>query len=419
MKNLFILFITILSFNAQAQITSIFADEFPDSAKTRIGITAEYSLNSSAFTNQFISKFYKGSYIDTDQKNDILKRIRNTNQMGADLNFGIYAAFRLDSLFHKKNLSVFFSLRDREHFDARFSKDFYKVGFYGNAQFAGETANLNGFNFNLLRYQQLQLGLFSSKLDSAARWGIGISFLKAEQYMSVRAKKAELFTSEDGQYIDFNTSLEVLRSDTSHKGLGSFNGYGASVDIYFEAPFKSRFGNSKICLSVADIGLIRFNDNSLVLKQDSLFHYNGFTINSIYDLQDSTFKGTSQDSVISAIAPFKKQSFSVTLPATLNLNFETQFNRHFYLAEGIRSVFNANYKLLMYVKASVYFNKKFMLSATFAYGGYGHYNYGLGIFANLGKDFIIYAGSNNIEGYILPNKTTGQGAYISLIKNFK
>lgn len=415
-----ILFIPLFfSLTVQGQIAAIFSDIFQDSAKVRLGITAEYELNSSAFTNQFILKFYRGEYINADLKNNVLDRIRNSNRVGADVNYGIYGAFKLDSLFHNKNTSIFFTLRDRQHFDGRFSKDFYKVGFYGNAQFAGNTANMNDFNIKLIRYQQVQIGFFLTNLDSAARFGMGISFLKGEQYASVLAKKAELYTSKDGQYIDFNTSLEVMQSDTSRKGIGTFNGYGASADLYFEAPFKTRLGASKLCISIADVGLIRFNDQSLVLKQDSLFHYTGFSISNIYDLQDSTFKKASQDSIINAIAPFQKKSFSVTIPSTLNLSFQTQFSKRFRLTEGIRYVFNANYSLLMYLKAYIYINPKLMISSTFGYGGYGHFNYGLGMFAQLGKGFVVYAGSNNIEGYILPKVTTGQGAYVSLIKNFK
>ena len=59
-----------------------------------------------------------------------------------------------------------------------------------------------------------------------------------------------------------------------------------------------------------------------------------------------------------------------------------------------------------------------MLSATVGYGGYGNFNYGIGIFGNFGKGFIVYAGSNNIEGFIAPKQTAGQGACVSLIKKF-
>lgn len=419
MKKLFILiFIISVNYISKAQIATIFADDFIDSAKTRIGIVGDYDLNSNAFTTTFLTKFYTGGFIDTDLKNSVLDRAKNINRMGANFNYGIYAAIKLDSSKHKKDVSVFFSVRDRFHFDSQFSKDFYQVGFYGNSQYAGKTADFNNFSLNMIRYQQIQIGLFSSKLDSAARWGFGISFLTAEQYLSIIAKKAELFTSQDGQYIDFNTELNIAKSDTSNKGIDAINGYGSSVDIYFEAPFSTRLGDSKLRVSVSDIGFIRFNKKTLTLKQDSLFHYTGFKINSFYDLQESSIGSTTQDSLINSVAPFKKQSFSATLPAVFDLTFETHFSKRFHLTEGIRNVFNGNHKLLFYLKGNFYFNSEFMMSATFGYGGYGGYIYGLGLAAKIGKSTVIYAGSNNLEGYIMPKKTCGQGAYFTLVKQF-
>lgn len=418
-KILFILTLFTIQNKTEAQISAIFSDEFPDSTKVRVGLTADYGINASALTAQFVSKFYKGGFIDVDLKDQVLSRTKNMNTIGGDLNYGVYVGIKLDSLCHKQNVSLFFSLRDRAHFDARYSKDFYKVGFYGNSDFRGETANFNDFNLNFLRYQQLQVGLFSSKYDSAARWGIALSFLKGEQYASIFAQKAELFTSEDGQYIDFNTNMQVAKSDTSKKGIGAFNGAGASIDIYFEAPFKTRFGDSKLRVSVADIGAIKFNNKSLFLNQDSLFHYTGFNVNSVYDLQDSTFANTSQDTIINAIAPFKNQSFSVTLPSVFNLTYETQFSKKIEMVEGIRYIFNGNYHLLAYIKGNFTITPKFVLSATAGYGGYGKFTYGLGVFSNLGKGFIVYAGSNNLEGFVSPKKACGQSAYISIVKNFR
>ena len=417
-KIFIILFIAFLETLSQAQMATIFAEEFLGSSKTRIGVSADYDLNSNAFTNAFVMKFYTGGYIDNDLKNSVLDRAINTNRIGGNFNYGINGVFKLDSLNHNKNISFFFSVRDRSHVDAQFSKDLYKVGFYGNSQYAGETANFSNFSLNLLRYQQIQIGLFSSKLDSAARWGIGISFLKGEQYLTVAAKKAELFTSENGEYIDFSTELYAAKSDTAHKGIGAFNGFGTSVDMFFEAPFQTRFGVSKLRVCVSDIGFIQFNNQTLKVTQDSTFHFTGLKVNGFNDLQDSTQGDTSQDSIINGVAPFKKRSYSATLPAILDLNYETHFASYFHLKEGIRYVFNGNYKLLAYVTGKFYFNPNFMLSATFGYGGYGLLNYGIGINAKLSKTFVLYAGSNNIEGYIAPKKACGQGAYISLIKQF-
>jgi hypothetical protein len=414
-----ILFYLLISFLCgKAQIAAVFSDELTDVQKARIGVTADYFINASSFTNQFIGKFYKGGFIDVSLKDQISKRTKNSNRIGAELNYGIFAAFRLDSLFKSNHFNLFFCIRDRQHVDAHFSKDFYNVTFYGNAMYAGKTADLNAFSFNLIRYQQFQIGLFSTKLDSGARWGVGLSFLKGEQYYSVLARKAQLFTSPDGQYIDFDTDIEMARSNPANKGLNAMNGFGAGMDIFFEAPFQGSLGSSKLTVSVADIGLIRFNDQSVYRKQDSLFHYTGFKIKSIFDLQDSLFLNTSQDSIQNKILPSKTRSVTATLPSTLNLSLETAFGKNFHLTEGIRYIFNANSKLLAYVKASFYFNKSIVLSATAGYGGYGNLNYGMGFGARLGTGLSFYIGSQNLEGYLAPTKTAGQSAYFSLIKNF-
>lgn len=417
MKKIFvILFIASLSSTTMAQVETFFNDDFSTSSNYQFGIIADYDINSNAITNAFTNKFYTGGYIDYDLKRSVLMRTKYNNRVGGNVNTGIYAAFKLKS--SRKNPNLFFSVRDRAHFDASFSRDLFKIGFYGNASFAGRTADLGDFNINFIRYQQLQVGLFSSQKDSVARWGIGLSFLKGERYLSILANKAELFTSKDGHFITLDTEFSAAQSDTAKKGLDAFNGYGASIDLFFEAPFYTPAGDSKLKITATDIGTIRYNKETLTVKQDSLFTFSGIHVSNILDLNDSTLNEITNDSIINTIVPFEKRAYTVILPATLNLSIETKVNDRFYLTEGIQHIFNANYTLLYYVKGKYYINPKLIVSGTFAYGGYGNFNYGLGISANVGKGFFIYAKSNNIEGFIVPEKTSGQGAFISLIKKF-
>ena len=419
MKKLhFLFYLMIYLGKSQAQIPTIFPDIFTDSAKARVGFASDCFANANALSADFINTFYRGEYIDAKLKDNILVRTKNSNRVGAELNNGIFAAFQLDSFCHKAGFNLFFSIRDRQHFDMHYSKDFYKVAFYGNAAYAGKVANFSNFSLNLIRYQQIQVGLFSSKLDSNARWGISFSFLKGEQYQSILAKKTELFTSADGQYLTFATQMEMAASNPSNKGISAMNGAGVSMDLYFQAPLRTKIGETKIEVSVSDIGMIRFNENSLYRSQDSVFRYDGLRINSIFDIQDSTFMKTSQDSILNHILPPRKRSVSATLPSTLNLSIQTKLNEHFYLTGGIHHIFNANYKFLAYVKGNIYFNKLVMFSATIGYGGYGGFNSGIGIGVNTKKGYSFYTGSSNIEGFISPSKTAGRAAYFSILKNF-
>lgn len=404
--------------NAPAQISAIFQNTISDSTKIQLGVQGDYNLNATSFTNAFMTKFYKGGFIDSDLKNAVLDRTKDNNRIGAEINYGIYGAFKMDSLFHKNYFNLFFSVRNRAHFDAQFSKDLYTVGFYGNSQYTGKTANFNDFNLNLYRYQQFQIGLFSDKAASAVRWGVALSFLTGQQYAAVKAQTAELYTDVNANYVNFNTSIEIAQSDINNKRYSAFNGYGSSLDLFVETAFKKHDGKSKLKIEISDVGLIKFNDQSLYLKQDSVFHFNGFYVQNIYDLKDSIFANASQKGIKKSLFPLRNKSYTVIIPANLNVSFETKFNTHFHLIEGIRYIFNANYSLLSYVMANIYFTKNFMLSTSIGYGGYSNFNYGLGLSARLTGGFIINAGSHNIEGYLVPTKTSGQGAYFSLIKTF-
>ncbi|HRG37703.1 MAG TPA: DUF5723 family protein [Bacteroidia bacterium] len=419
MKKIYILFYLLIYLGeSQAQIATIFPDVYTDTSQIRIGVAADGFANANALTADFISKFYRGGYIDVALKDKVLARTKNSNRVGAELNSGIFAAFRLDSFCHRAGFNLFFSVRDRQHFDMHYRKDFYKVGFYGNKAYAGRVANFADFSLNLIRYQQLQIGLFCSQLDSNTRWGISLSLLKGEQYRSILAKKTELFTSADGQYLTFQAQMEMGESDPAHKGLSSMNGLGVSMDIYFQAPLQTKLGEAKIEASISDIGMIRFNESSLYRKQDSVFRYDGLRINSIFDIQDSTFLKTSQDSILNNILPPSKRSVTATLPSTFNLSMQTKLSEHFYLTEGIHYIFNANYKLLAYIKGDIHFNKRFMISVTAGYGGYAEFNCGIGLALNAGKGYSFYAGTNNLEGFVVPSKVAGRAAYFSIIKNF-
>ena len=108
-KILLLLFIG-LQLRSTAQITAVFSDVFPDAAKTRIGLVGDFDINSNSITSKFFSKFYKGGYIDSDLKKQVLDRLKNQNRIGADVNYGAYVGIKLDSIFHKKNISLFFLL---------------------------------------------------------------------------------------------------------------------------------------------------------------------------------------------------------------------------------------------------------------------------------------------------------------------
>ncbi|MFH1319505.1 MAG: hypothetical protein ABII90_02475 [Bacteroidota bacterium] len=224
--------------NSYSQTEYSLSNYITDSASFLIGATGEYSLNSTVLNNEFYSAFIKGSYIDTETKDRISKKLSVSNRIGGDIDYGIYFAHKIDSLLGKAKpgLNFFINLSNREHLDANFSQYLFNLCFYGNKMFAGQAADLGNSNLNLLRYQQLELGLINGN-SSGKIFGLGISFLKAEEHFFINTGNTELFTSQTGDSLDLDMNLQLNRSDTGNMGLEAFNGWGLSTGLIYQFPY--------------------------------------------------------------------------------------------------------------------------------------------------------------------------------------
>jgi len=418
-RKFIVVFIALITHHfSSAQCTDYLFRDQVNLYNSTITVFGNYSIGSNAITNQFFGKFYKGGFIDADLKDKVSEKMINQNRFGADISAGVEYLYLPDTLFGKRRLGFFAAARDREHFDTQFSKDLFHLGFYGNKDFAGKTADMNNFNLNLLRYQQVQVGFLWAGLDTAkAKLGIGVSVLKGEQLLSIMAKKAELYTSSDGQYIDLTTSATMHRSDTSSKGFSAMNGTGASIDVFLEAPYIIKKRKGVITIRVTDMGAIFWNNNSLTYSTDSTYHYTGYKVENLFDLQDSTFKSNSTSDIANNNLNIRHKGYSTTIPATINISTNTFYGK-FNFIKGFRYMFNANYKGLFYVKGNYFITPKVMLGITVGYGGYSNFNYGIEVAAMLGKSFSLHAGSNNVEGFLVPKNTTAQGAFMVIKKHF-
>jgi hypothetical protein len=403
------------SFGASAQIEAMFPDTIDNSFNYLLGGYGGYEANSSALDRDFMSTLYKGGFIDNEMKDRVSKRLMNNNRLGIDLNYALYYAWKPDTFFHNKSdVSLFVQLKNNEHFDTQFTKDLFLLGFYGNRQFAGDTAFLNNTSARLLRFQELQFGVLWSGLDSTARLGIGVSLINAEQYFSVSAKRAELYTSADGGYIDFGATMDVYTSDTSNTGYGAFNGFGVAADFFFEAPYKGK-RKGMISISASDVGLLFWNKSSQRYSTDSTYHYEGVEVESILEADNSTSQ-LSPDSLLSSIAS-SKQSFAVSVPATLHIRQASYFGR-FELVKGFRYVFNTSYKGFFYLEGNYSFGNRLRAGITTGFGGYGRFSFGANVSKVFNNRTYMSIGSSHLEGFVAPKRFAGQAVYVSLRQKF-
>jgi hypothetical protein len=386
--------------------------------KSTLSINADYFLNSNAITTEFTNTFYQNGYISSAIKDRVSKNLINENRLGAELNYSVYYKYKPDTLSKNSRVGFFVSLKNRNHLDMRFSRDLFKLGFYGNKQFEDQTANLTNFNLNLFQYQQFQLGITKKINNGEVTYGLGLSALNGQQYQSILAKKAELYTSPGGQYIDFNSNITYKQSDTAHSKLGVSNGIGFGIDVYADIPYMVKENRAeRITIELRDIGMIWFNDHSRTATVDSLHHYDGVTVNNIFQLNSAAFGNINKDSILHKNVKFSPGKIPTTLPAVFHINSLSTVGK-WQFSKGVRFIFNANNQFNVYFIVNRYITPKIMVSLGAAYGGYSIFNMNTGFAIDFGKGFMLHAFSNNIEGFIVPKLATGQGAALSLTKSF-
>jgi len=407
--------ILILFFSCSALFAQSNSPFFDLNADTTIrwagGVFANYDVGSNAITNSFINKFYSGQFIDSTQKSRVRNKLNNNNRLGGDVNGGIFYLQKLDSSAHHKNVSWFVSAKSRQHLNMAFSRDLFNVAFYGNDGYKGQTADFSGFNMSLVQYQQFQAGLCSD------RFGVGLSVYNGQQFMMLQAKTATMYTSTFGDYIDFKTSYNMITSDQAHTNPGAMNGIGTGLDFYARMPLQLENGQKgDLFIQLADFGFIHWNAQTNHYKNDTTFHFDGFVVKNAFQLADSSVHYSAKN-VINA-KPYQQTSYASYLPATLDIKFVPSGIKYQFVI-GVRYRFVSDYNPYGYGQFRYHFGKRYTLIAEVGYGGYANFQSGLTLQAKFNNGLSIHLGTNNILGYLIPDYTCGQGAFISLSKIFR
>lgn len=401
------------------KIKSQYNTDFLNFTKTGncISLDADYEAGSNGMQNAMMNKLIFGGHIDKDMKDAALNNMHGYNQLGINLNYGL-------SVFFGKKLkySYLIAFKNQEILNATYTKDFYTLMFYGNKPFLDKTANFTGTNINALRFQEIKVGVVMHKVDTSAKIGVSISFVKGEQLFYIKAgKNSSLYTNADGTELVFQSNFNMAISDTARKkNLLALNGIGASADIFFETPYKSRIGKlSILTVNANNIGFIHWMDNSVQYSSDSTLKFEGYHINNILDLKDSTLNKINTDSALQKATNARKESFNTNIPTNLLLVNKIYFGKKdFALNSGFRYMFHSNYKPYLFIESEYTIKNKITVCAHIGYGGYTRINLGLSLVYN-GKGWYAKLGSNSLQGFIAPKTAYGQGLFFSVAKKIK
>jgi hypothetical protein len=386
-----------------------------------ISLNSEFESGSNAMNSDLINSLLWGGYIDKETKDASQKKLKAYNNFGINLNYDLNAIVK-----GGKKFDLVVGIKNQEIVNGYFTRDFYNLLFYGNTAYKGKTADLSKCNFNALRFQEFKIGGVVNKVDSMGKIGFSVSFLKGEQlfYLGTGANSS-LYTSEDGSQVVWNSDFNLALSDTAQRGFGSFNGVGASADIYFETEYKSVVGKkSRMVVNANNIGFIYWRKQSVQYSSDSVYNYQGYSVNNINDLRDSTLSNLDRDSVINNLVNNYSENFNVNIPTNLLIINKIYFGNlspfgqyKYCFSFGFRHIFNANYIPYVFIEPE-YTYRNFNFGAHIGYGGYMRLSLGASVSLNR-PEWFFRLGSNSLQGFILPKSTSGQGVYVTIAKKLK
>lgn len=394
-----------------------------DSLRFEAGVYGSYDAASNGIDNAFAGKLYFGGHIDSAMKAHTYGFLYAKNHAGINLETGAWFRWRC------KNDSAgrhFVSLRNRMVGNGAFTSDVFQFAFSGNAPFKGDSIDFAGTNVNYYAWKQLQYGYewnYTSKSNAQFRLTGAVSLLAGSDFAELDVTSGRLFTDTGTYNLDLKGAYTLRSSDTTHTGIGAFNGWGAGLDLGMKmnsAPGNSPLGDRMTFgLSITDLSFIAWNNKSRRYSQDTTLKFSGYTFD-LNNLQDSTFNtlnidslspGTGYDSYIS------KLPWTITLEGYSYYSLKNKSNTWF-TGGGVRMRQRANASAELFFRQGFMRKNRLGITAEVGYGGYARLFAGIDVQADVYKGWWIHAGCRQLSAYVAPSQSTGQGAYVQLVKRF-
>ncbi|MEO6440961.1 MAG: DUF5723 family protein [Chitinophagales bacterium] len=404
-----------LSFNTASLTTR----QFKDSLTHEFGITGNGVISSNSVNLSFSIAALRNEFIDDDQKNSVSEDLEPVNVFEFNTDGEIYYRFIApDFLFHSPAL-LSFSLKSGAIQQTKFTDDLFSVVFFGNAGFAGATADFSDTRSELYDYRQLRFGIQKKFFTASSAWetGIGISFLSVKNGTDLELTHATLFTEQNGEYIDAVYDFKYMESDSSNTGSLQVDGVGAAADIMI--CYTPKGGRSNFVFYVNDLGIISWNKHATLYSADSSLHFEGITVTDFLLDTDSTFFQFNKDSLLKKTGTaVESGSYSTVFPMRFSFVYFHSFSNKWMGRAGITYRPYPDLLPMFFIQPQYLFTRWLTAGILLSYGGTARLGAGVLAGAVISKRIHLRVGSENVLGLIMPEQTSSTSLFLQAAVTF-
>jgi hypothetical protein len=375
-----------------------------------ITLQAMGDQNATAIRNEMMLGLWLGRDLDRPLRERSWGTSQFGNRFGYELKGGLsWTGERLGG--PEGNWRPTVGLEHTEVLGVRYSRDLYALTFFGNADYAERTADLSSSAHENIRYQSFYAGLVDHRNGRSLR----VALVKGQFLNASDIDQASLYTAADGRTLDVDLNARYWQSDTAQLGLSAWNGTGMSVSGSWSWQFASEPGPLWLMASVTDLGVVRWNERSLRVDQDTTVSYNGITVADVFDL-DAVVLGEAQLLDTFGIRP-SHAAFTRVLPFRASLALCTSPEERWQGGLRIDQQYLPGYAPQLTFTMARRMGQMARLSANAASGGTGGWRFGVAGRMSVGTNFSADLSISQVSG-LMNDRVRGLGAALRVQMGF-
>ena len=285
-----------------------------DRARVQLEFFGFYTyINSTAFSFNYVRQLVRQELLQNNDLNQI------SNGLGSKNRLFMGYTFRPIEFYIKVGKNLTLGAGSRLRSDLRFSFDgkLPDVLWNGNAAYAGQTINL----LTMDGLMESPLELYAAAALSIPNWesitiraGVRPKVLISYGALQIESSKVDLFTEENGSYLDLDYQFRSNLSLPGDTLPNSFNpvmqAYTVGMDLGVSVILRNTYHFSA---SLLDVGKMQYNMNVRNYSGSGMVRYEGIELSDLtgdLNINDSTLTGAFDYST-------SNEAFSTPLPSRL------------------------------------------------------------------------------------------------------
>lgn len=339
--------------------------------KGAIRLGSEVSVQTNGVPYDFGKAFVFPEFIDREKKDNAYSKLKGDNRFGALTEWQAQIIFPVDSASRAKGSHLSVRYRENSAYTGKFGDDAFKLLFDGNKQFAGQTADISGTELYFLAYRSFELGYVLTK--PKALYSIHFGLATGRNFQQLKIEKGNLYTAEDGTYLDLNWNGSFFGSASRVDGFFNSRASGAIMSL----EFKQLAGRKWVFTeSLSDLGFMNWNPAGRVVSVDTAFRFTGIQLGNIFDLNVQTIVlGDTLEQKL--LGDNVRENRMTALPFHLNICAERMFAGRWSGSVFIDYRYLPGFQPQAGLSARKGFGKQRSIRLIVSYGGFGGLQTGL------------------------------------------